>query len=62
MSEPEIIINKLRLTPSQAMVVVVAINHLRASLNDGHPLGDDEHGKTMAELYRKILIDIAELF
>ena len=50
MEEPEIVINGVQLTISQAMTVRVAIETFSMGLvEDG--LGDDNHGKKMVELY-----------
>jgi hypothetical protein len=49
-TEANIVINGVTLTHAQAMTVRVAIASLRSDMAT-HGLGDDEHGKFMAQAY-----------
>lgn len=57
MSEPEITINGVPLTDTQAMTIRVAIENFAIDLNDAG-LGEDEHGKVMTRRYLQAIQEI----
>jgi hypothetical protein len=54
MDEPIITVNRQLLTEGEAMAVRVALNSLISQMKEPNALGDDDHGKAMAEGYVRL--------
>lgn len=61
MKEPEITINGIRLSESQAMAVRVAIDSMFIEMNNPEALGPDDHGRKMASGYQERCQEIIRL-
>lgn len=58
MTEPQITIDGVDLSPAQAMAVRVAISNFYAELEQPGALGNDEHGLLLAKAYRERLVEV----
>jgi len=61
MSEPTIIVGNTMLSEGQSMAVRVALNSFLIEMQEPDALGDDEHGKAMAGLYRDRILEILRM-
>jgi len=59
--EADIVINGVKLTFAQSMTLRVAMSSFRSEMSEEDALGNDEHGKFMAEAYAKRSDEIIEL-
>jgi hypothetical protein len=59
-NEPQISINGIPLSEGQGMAVRVACEAFLSQMRE-EGLGDDEHGKLMAELYAERLLEVRGL-
>lgn len=62
MTEPDILVEGVRLSFGQAMVLRVAASNFAMDLGlDPLALGDDEHGRAMVKSYRARLLEVLRL-
>ena len=59
--EADIVINGVKLTFAQSMTLRVAMSSFRSEMSEEDALGNDGHGKFMAEAYAKRSDEIIEL-
>lgn len=59
--EPVITVNGFTLSVGQAMSVRVAITSYMSEMGQPGALGDDEHGRAMAQAYQERLSEVCRL-
>lgn len=57
-TEPDIVVNGMRLGPAEAMAMRVALEGFSSRLTEG--LGDDHHGRFMAAAYQQSVASIRD--